>query len=98
MGRKTIYLTSVFLLSLNLLLSCGKDDDDSSSNSGGTSNTSTFTQQLGSDSNEDAQGIVIDSSGNLYIAGSTGGSLDGNTGQGNNDIVLVKYNSSGTKQ
>jgi hypothetical protein len=32
------------------------------------------------------------------VTGSTGGGLDGNTSSGSNDIVLVKYNSSGTKQ
>ena len=40
----------------------------------------------------------MDSSGNIYVTGSTRGSLDGNTNAGNWDIFLVKYNSSGVKQ
>ena len=32
------------------------------------------------------------------MTGSTGGGLDGNTNLGKEDIILVKYNSSGTKQ
>jgi len=39
------------------------------------------------------EGIGIDSSDNVYLAGATGSS-----GQGSNDIFLVKYNSSGTVQ
>ena len=43
-------------------------------------------------------GVTTDSSGNIYVTGKTGGDLDGNTSSGGNDIILVKYNSSGTKQ
>ena len=32
------------------------------------------------------------------MTGYTGGGLDGNTSSGGKDIILVKYNSSGTKQ
>jgi len=42
--------------------------------------------------------VALDSSGNIYVAGSTGGNLDGNLNAGLNDIFLVKYNSSGVKQ
>ena len=42
--------------------------------------------------------VTTDSSGNIYVTGYTGGELDGNTTSGNHDIVLVKYNSTGTKQ
>ena len=40
----------------------------------------------------------MDSSGNVYAAGYTSGGLDGNTNAGSNDLFVVKYNSSGTKQ
>ena len=42
--------------------------------------------------------VTTDSSDNVYVTGYTGGGLDGNTHSGENDIFLVKYNSSGTKQ
>ena len=40
----------------------------------------------------------MDLTGNVYMSGYTYGGLDGNTNSGNDDIFLVKYNSSGTKQ
>jgi hypothetical protein len=57
-----------------------------------------WTQQLGSSDNEYAQGITSDSSGNVYVTGYTGGGLDGNTHTGGDDLLVVKYNSSGLKQ
>jgi len=69
-----------------------------------------WIRQLGSSENEDAYGVTIDSSDNIYVTGNTQGDLDGNTNLGGecevgrgkiqlcNDIFLVKYNSSGTKQ
>jgi len=60
--------------------------------------TKHWTQQLGTTSGEQAQGVATDSSGNIYITGYTSGGLDGNSNSGSQDIFLVKYNSSGTKQ
>ena len=57
-----------------------------------------WTQQLGSSDNEYAQGIASDSSGNVYVTGYTGGGLDGNTHTGGDDLIVVKYSSSGVKQ
>jgi len=45
-----------------------------------------------------ANGVVTDSSGNVYVTGGTKGGLDGNTSAGNTDLFVLKYNSSGTKQ
>ena len=50
---------------------------------------------LGSDN---GYGITSDSSGNVYVTGSTVGALDGNTSAGGYDLFVVKYNSSGVKQ
>ncbi|MEN6319722.1 MAG: SBBP repeat-containing protein [Syntrophaceae bacterium] len=60
--------------------------------------TKQWTRQLGSSSNDIAQGVAVDTSGNIYVTGSTNGSLDGNTNAGNYDMFLVKYNAAGTKQ
>ena len=48
---------------------------------------------LGGISTEYGHGVTHDSSGNVYLAGYTGSS-----GQGSNEILVAKYNSSGTIQ
>jgi hypothetical protein len=63
-----------------------------------SSGTKQWTKQLGTSSSDYAKGVAVDSSNNIYVTGYTGGGLDGNTNSGSNDIFLVKYNSSGTKQ
>jgi hypothetical protein len=57
-----------------------------------------WTQQLGSSANDKAWAVATDSQGNLYVAGSTFGDLDGNTNAGDYDMFLVKYDSTGAKQ
>ena len=88
-------------------------DLDGNSNSGNddlfvvkynSSGTKQWTKQLGSspaDSEyvtDNPNGVTTDSSGNVYVVGSTSGALDGNSSAGNNDLFVVKFNSSGTKQ
>jgi len=63
-----------------------------------SSGTKQWTKQLGTSSSDHGQGVIVDSSDNIYVTGYTGGGLDGNTNSGEDDIILVKYNSSGTKQ
>jgi len=62
-----------------------------------SSGTKIWTRQLGSTVSDIAFSVAIDSNNNVYITGSTSGSLDGNTSAGSNDALLVKYDSSGTK-
>jgi len=57
-----------------------------------------WTKQLGTSKHDRARGVATDSSGNVYVTGDTYGGLDGNTSAGYNDLFVVKYNSSGTKQ
>ena len=87
--RYILVIFSVFLFSLTVI-SCSKKSDSSSSSS------AAGTYQLAT--NDYANGVATDSSGNVYVAGGTYGGLDGNTGSGVNDLFVVKYNSSGTKQ
>jgi hypothetical protein len=56
-------------------------------------------RQLGTTSADTARGVVTDSAGNIYVAGSTGGGLDGGAdAPGNGSAFLLKYDSSGIKQ
>ena len=65
-----------------------------------SSGTKQWVKQLegSSKSFDNAQGLAVDSSDNIYVAGFTNGGLDGNTSSGGYDILLVKYNSGGSKQ
>ncbi len=60
--------------------------------------TKQWTKLLGTTADDTGYGVAVDGSGNVYVTGSTGGGLDGNTSAGNDDIFLVKYNDTGTKQ
>ncbi len=53
---------------------------------------------LGTVADDVGYGAVVDSKGNIYSTGSTGGFLDGNLNAGNLDLFLVKYNPVGVKQ
>lgn len=55
------------------------------------------TQQFGTPFNDVGHAIARDSSANIYITGSTGGSLDGNTSSGRLDVFLSKFDSTGNK-
>ena len=63
-----------------------------------------WAQQLGTDTDDQGEGVTVDSSDNIYVIGNTSGGLDNHTNSGGTsngdkwDFFLVKYNSSGTKQ
>ena len=57
-----------------------------------------WTKQLGTSDNDSGESVTTDSSDNIYVTGWTQGGLDGNKNSGKDDIFLVKYDSSGTKQ
>jgi len=56
------------------------------------------TVLIGSTADDRGEGIAVDSSGNIYVAGYTAGAFDGETNSGGNDIFLTKFNASGTRQ
>lgn len=60
-----------------------------------SSGTLEWKQQLGTSLDDVSRGVAVDSNGNVYISGSTDGALAG-TKQGESDVWLAKYNSSGT--
>ncbi|MBC8428068.1 MAG: SBBP repeat-containing protein [Candidatus Pelagibacter sp.] len=62
-----------------------------------SSGNNSWAKQVGNTRSE-GRSIAVDSSGNSYVVGYTYGDFDGNTNIGGADIVIVKYNSSGTKQ
>ena len=59
--------------------------------------TNLWTKQYGSDGYDKVESVTTDSSGNVYLTGSTTGSLEGNTHIGSEDIFLSKFKSDGTK-
>ena len=88
--RHILILLSFLLLFSFTFISCKKSTDSTT--------TSSWTKQLGTSDNDSGESVTTDSSGNIYVTGTTQGGLDGNTNSGNLDIFLVKYDSSGTKQ
>lgn len=57
-----------------------------------------YTRQLGvTGASTIANAIATDANGNVYVAGKTGGGLDGNTVTGTSDFFVTKYDALGTK-
>ena len=53
-----------------------------------------WVKQLGTSGDDEVKSIELDSNNNLLVTGYTGGGLNGNTHQGNNDTVVIKFDSS----
>ena len=56
-----------------------------------------WARQIGTGDLDDAHGIAVDGSGNIYVTGETGGDLYG-PNQGSADAFIVAYDSSGAMQ
>ena len=54
-------------------------------------------RQFGTAFDDISYGVALDGSGNVYITGTTGGSLDGNTSLGRSDVFLTKFDPNGIK-
>lgn len=59
--------------------------------------TQPWIRQLGTGAQDTASSVVVDSSGNIYMVGSTQGSF-AETNAGNYDVWIAKYNDQGTLQ
>ncbi len=57
-----------------------------------------WTRQLGTSATDEGLSVALNTGGEIYIVGDTGGNLDGNSSAGGVDSFLVKYDSSGVKQ
>ena len=96
-------LTNGFLYSVGYVAG----SEDSQSYSGGfdiiifkylINGDRSWTRMVGGTNNDMAYGVVYDSSsGNLYLTGSTMNSLDSQSTSGGQDIVIMKYDSSGNR-
>jgi Beta-propeller repeat len=62
------------------------------------SGTPVWTQQLGSSKDDLAYGVAVDGSGNVYVAGTTSGTLPTASSAGNDDAFVAKFDSSGARQ
>jgi hypothetical protein len=56
-----------------------------------------WTRQFGTSDEDRARGVAVDSGGNFYIAGETGGSLPGQASAGKSDAFVRKYDPNGTE-
>ena len=54
-----------------------------------------WTRQFGSSTEDVAQGVAVDDSGNVYVVGWTSGTLPGQTSSGGIDAFVRKYDGSG---
>jgi len=54
-------------------------------------------RQFGTAGHDQGWGLVADPAGNLYVAGETGGPLDGNEHQGELDVFVSKYDAAGNR-
>ena len=89
--KKILYVFIITFFSITIF-SCAKKDGSS-----GTA-TSFWSEQIGNSSYDYDTGVTLYSSDNFNVSGENNGGLDGNINSWSDDIFLVKYNSSGTKQ
>lgn len=56
-----------------------------------------WTRQVDSGDDDEGWGLAVDADGNIFVAGDTYGTLDGNTSAGGWDAFLVKYDAAGER-
>ena len=89
--KKILYVFLITFFSITIF-SCAKKD--------GSSGTTTpfWSEQIGTSSYDYDRGVTLYSSDNINVSGQSNGGLDGSINSWSDDIFLVKYNSSGSKQ
>jgi hypothetical protein len=107
MGKRRFSVFSALVMCFAFtVVSCGDGGGGARSNLTGTEQLGggeaqpkwTGTEQLGVvGAYTYSRGVAADSSGNVYVTGSTTGGLDGNTLTGMYDFFLTKYDSLGNK-
>ncbi|MBF0236228.1 MAG: Ig-like domain-containing protein [SAR324 cluster bacterium] len=63
-----------------------------------SSGTKQWSRTFGTSGEDVAYAVATNTAGDVFVVGSVGGSLDGNTYEGGLDIVLVKYDWNGNRQ
>ncbi|POZ51272.1 SBBP repeat-containing protein [Methylovulum psychrotolerans] len=86
-----VYLTGI---TRGNLAGDNKGSDDVFLRKYGPDGTALWTSQFGTDSSDYGNALTLDSAGNIYVAGSSMGSLNG-TNRGGYDAFVRKYNASG---
>ena len=89
--KNILYVFLITFFSITIF-SCAKKDGSS-----GTT-TSFWSEQIETSSYDYDSGVTLYSSYNINVSGQNNGGLDRNINSWSDDIFLVKYNSSGTKQ
>lgn len=59
--------------------------------------TRQWTRQLGTTTSDYAQGVAVDDTGHVHLAGYTAGSLDGNVSLGGTDLFAATYDAEGRR-
>jgi len=57
-----------------------------------------WTRQFGSNNYDRGYAVAVDSTGSVFVTGSTGGAMLGQTFLGGEDVFLTRYNTGGTHQ
>jgi len=61
-----------------------------------TDGTRTWIRQRGSAADDEATDVTVDADGEVWIAGFTAGTLDGNPNAGGDDVFVMRFGASGT--
>ena len=105
---KRLFFATLFVIAV---AACGGDGGGAQPSGGGASSAperetgmaepgmegSLWTRQFGTRHDEDAAGLAVDASGNVFVTGSTSGQLPGQTSFGFSDAWVRKYDDSGNE-